>query len=267
MHYPSCINLMVSEVTCKYLVQHISCSNYLREDDMEKRPVGRPIEGEEAKRLPLSLRTTPRIRYAIEQAAESSGRSLAQEMEHRLEDSVNSDVNFGGAHNNAFFRMMTTVVQAIEERNGAKWTDDLDTYWAVREALNLILKQNSPAPDEPVKAYFTAESARIEAEKLYREARSTYKLKQNEIEGAGGFNSFSQPKTLTENQRMALALYRDSEDSARAALDKAEALEAELDLPFTQRLDRARDIGLGAGENAFRIYGRKPARPSRGAKV
>jgi hypothetical protein len=39
----------------------------------------------EIKRYPLNMRTTKRIREKLESAAESSGRSLAQEVEYRLE--------------------------------------------------------------------------------------------------------------------------------------------------------------------------------------
>jgi hypothetical protein len=40
------------------------------------------------KRWPLSLRTTKELREGLERAAAKSGRSLAQEVEHRLEASL-----------------------------------------------------------------------------------------------------------------------------------------------------------------------------------
>jgi hypothetical protein len=39
------------------------------------------------KRYPLNMRTTLELRQKIEEAAEWSGRSLVQEVEHRLEES------------------------------------------------------------------------------------------------------------------------------------------------------------------------------------
>lgn len=46
---------------------------------------------EKRRRCPLSLRTTPEVRSALEAAAEASGRSLTQETEFRLERSFEMD--------------------------------------------------------------------------------------------------------------------------------------------------------------------------------
>ena len=45
----------------------------------------------EGKRVPLNMRTTREVRAALEEAAAQSGRSLVQEVEHRLGQSFNED--------------------------------------------------------------------------------------------------------------------------------------------------------------------------------
>lgn len=62
---------------------------------------GRPKKDRaDAKRCPLNMRTTPALRERLEKCAARSGRSLAQEVEYRLEQSV----------------MVDSVVEWIERR-------------------------------------------------------------------------------------------------------------------------------------------------------
>jgi predicted HicB family RNase H-like nuclease len=51
----------------------------------------KPLPEGEGKRAPLSMRTTQSLRVKLELAAAQSGRSLAQEVEHRLEQSFIHD--------------------------------------------------------------------------------------------------------------------------------------------------------------------------------
>ena len=53
-----------------------------------KNPRGRPSKGDLAKRSPLALRTTKALKEALINAAAESGRSLAHEIEVRLEASL-----------------------------------------------------------------------------------------------------------------------------------------------------------------------------------
>jgi hypothetical protein len=58
----------------------------------QRRPrIGRPRLNEDAKRVPVSFRTTPNMSEKITAAAKASGRSLAQEVEYRLERSFRDD--------------------------------------------------------------------------------------------------------------------------------------------------------------------------------
>jgi hypothetical protein len=58
------------------------------------RPRGRPpLPAGEAKRYPLAIRSTKEMKDALVRAAKLSGRSLAQEIEYRLERSLQEDID------------------------------------------------------------------------------------------------------------------------------------------------------------------------------
>ena len=58
----------------------------------KKSKMGRPpLPPGEGKRMPLNMRTTREVRAKLELAAADSGRSLVQEVEHRLEQSFEQD--------------------------------------------------------------------------------------------------------------------------------------------------------------------------------
>ncbi len=53
---------------------------------------GRPrLPADQGKRVPLNMRTTREVREKMEAAARRSGRSLAQEVEWRLEESLRAE--------------------------------------------------------------------------------------------------------------------------------------------------------------------------------
>jgi hypothetical protein len=51
---------------------------------------------ERGRRYPLNMRTTKQVRAQLEAAARASGRSLVQEVEHRITRSMAEDQAFGG---------------------------------------------------------------------------------------------------------------------------------------------------------------------------
>ncbi|TCM10335.1 hypothetical protein [Sphingomonas sp. PP-CC-3G-468] len=109
---------------------------------------GRPTERGESKRAPISMRTTPAIRAALEEAAERGGRSLAQEIEQRLERSVAADEGAGSVATAAFLASITADIGAIEAATGQGWTVDLRTFGAVRYAIAEAIADRMPAPVE-----------------------------------------------------------------------------------------------------------------------
>jgi hypothetical protein len=100
-----------------------------------------PLPPEEGKRYPLNMRTTKEVREKLEAAASESGRSLAQEVEFRVQQSLRDDEvraeAFGGAHNYALMRLISAAIAAVETSRGAKWTEDPHVF---REAQAISVR-------------------------------------------------------------------------------------------------------------------------------
>lgn len=98
----------------------------------------------EGKRVPLNMRTTRETREKLEKSAAGSGRSLAQEVEHRLERSFGEEENLRWAFSaiigdEALSRTMmliASVIRVIEEERGLPWREDP----AAREEAALLFK-------------------------------------------------------------------------------------------------------------------------------
>lgn len=98
----------------------------------------------EGKRSTLSVRLTPEGRARLEKAASASGRSLAQEVEMRLEKSFGEDVFidqlFGGSrHSRNFVEASATAIRRIELAREKRWVDDYGTLWACRRAIEHVM--------------------------------------------------------------------------------------------------------------------------------
>ena len=107
----------------------------------KKRGRGRPkLAPGEGKRYPLSLRTTREIRELIEREAITSGRSLAQEAEYRIQKSFLDErlkyEEFGGPSLYWFMKTLAVGARATAERLGGTFEDS-----NIRpEAINAIEK-------------------------------------------------------------------------------------------------------------------------------
>jgi hypothetical protein len=98
------------------------------------------------KRYPLNMRTTKQTRDALEAAAHKSGRSLAQEIEFRLEQSFHAEREFGGADSYQFFKLLASMVGMIEARTGQDWSEHYETFTAVRNCLTAVIQAAGPKP-------------------------------------------------------------------------------------------------------------------------
>lgn len=110
----------------------------------KKNPGGRPTERGESKRAPISMRTTPSIRAALEEAADREGRSLAQEIEQRLERSVAEEQVRGGPHNVRLLDAIAAEVATIETITGESWNKDQVTFHLILLAIPEMLHQHAP---------------------------------------------------------------------------------------------------------------------------
>ena len=97
--------------------------------------------GSAGKRYPLNMRTTKVIRDHLERAAEASGRSLAQEVEFRLEQSVQEEGVYGGPELAALFKQIAGAVSFIEQKTGRRWREHQETFMAVVTAFKGVLAQ------------------------------------------------------------------------------------------------------------------------------
>ncbi|MFP6732190.1 MAG: hypothetical protein VCD50_18845 [Alphaproteobacteria bacterium] len=102
---------------------------------------GRPrLSPELAKRHPLNMKTTKRIRSQLEEAAELSNRTLSQEVEHRLSESfLPMEILFGSDDTQALLRAIAGVVQVVENATKKPWTEDSDTADLAYRAITRIL--------------------------------------------------------------------------------------------------------------------------------
>lgn len=134
---------------------------------------GRPREGVEAKRVPLSFRTTQQVRDYLDEAARSSGRSLAQEVEYRLSQFGYAEELLGGSGTARVLRAAANVIDAVESRSGKSWLEDYWTAISVQAAIERLLRAYSPlephasqATSQPSEADVVREKERYEEAKL-----------------------------------------------------------------------------------------------------
>lgn len=105
---------------------------------------GRPPERGESKRSPISMRTTPTIRAALEAAAERQGRSLAQEIEQRLERSIEMDGIRGSRETAQLIEAVAAEIIDVERWSGGRWFEDQMTFYGTLEAVTGAIKDRAP---------------------------------------------------------------------------------------------------------------------------
>jgi hypothetical protein len=110
------------------------------------RPGTKPKGPYQDKRAALTTRITQETRSALEDAARVSGRSLSQEIEFRLVQSIRDEDGFGGNENAALFRMLAGAAGLIEARTSKEWMKDWDTYIAVDSAWKRLIGHAGPPP-------------------------------------------------------------------------------------------------------------------------
>jgi hypothetical protein len=167
---------------------------------MEGRKVGRPRKGDTAKRAPLNMKTTPQLRDRMQRAADANGRALTQEVEARLDRSLDRDDQFGGQHVATFVDLLGMTIRVIEQRHGARWIDEPGTYDAVEAASLRLLGWNRPRePDmhyvkmaEVHRAWNAAHAAYDDATKALDDYRGGLGVKST-----GGIEALSWPPPPT----------------------------------------------------------------------
>jgi hypothetical protein len=121
----------------------------------EPRPRGRPaLPPDQGKRHPFNLRTTKELRDQLQTAADGSGRSLAQEIERRLEQSFDDVLDAGFTRNAGVLLMIARILRDASIYaaivGSPDWLDDGGDFEAVRAAINtamLTLRPQWPSGD------------------------------------------------------------------------------------------------------------------------
>jgi hypothetical protein len=85
----------------------------------------------------------PDTRVGLEQAARAGKRSLSQEIERRLRESLSSDVRRAD-HIRALGELVKLTAENIEQITGTSWLTDPFTAEAVRHAIDQVLSHFAP---------------------------------------------------------------------------------------------------------------------------
>jgi TraY domain len=114
---------------------------------------GRKPKGEiRGKSHTLTTRITQETRSGLEREAARSGRSLSQEIEVRLVNSLHMpehiEKEWGKPHVYALARLISQLVIGIELSTGKSWRQDSFTAHAVRAATDIIVARL--IPDGPI---------------------------------------------------------------------------------------------------------------------
>jgi hypothetical protein len=126
----------------------------------EGKPRGRPPVGaEKAKRHPLGIRTTRELKDLLQRAADSAGRSVAQEVELRLERSFDADAALRGPRTAALLRAVAGVISAAWGGAADQWLDNPPIRRAmfnrVKRHLDLVHAQLSEAEQRSLEELVT----------------------------------------------------------------------------------------------------------------
>mgnify|MGYP001462044726 CR=1 FL=1 len=102
-----------------------------------KRGRGRPpLSPGQAKRSSFNTRIRPEIKKLLEREARKAGRSLSEEIEYRLEGSLQNEQEryeeFGGRNGYELCRLFAVMGNQVSRTTGKSWVEDLNTFTATR---------------------------------------------------------------------------------------------------------------------------------------
>jgi hypothetical protein len=167
---------------------------------MEGRKAGRPSKGDKAKRAPLNMKTTPQLRDRMQRAADANGRALTQEVEARLDRSLDRDNQYGGQHVATFVDLLGMAIRVIEQKHGTRWIDDPGTFDAVEAASLRLLSWNRPRePDVHYVKMAQVHRAWNAAHAAYEEATTALDAYRNglSVKSTGGIEALAWPPAPT----------------------------------------------------------------------
>jgi hypothetical protein len=111
---------------------------------------GRPAlpEGEGKLYAVSGFRTTKQVKDFLQQRADSSGGSIAQEVEARLLDSFDFEGMLGGPRATRFFRILAKRIELVTKNES--WLDDYQSYQLVRGIVLKTFDELAPPRPDPL---------------------------------------------------------------------------------------------------------------------
>jgi hypothetical protein len=127
---------------------------------------GRKPRGDFSKKTAaITTRVTAATKGALERAAQKSGRSLSQEIEHRLDVSIRRDREFARqGHIRALAEAIALVAERVERATEKDWRNDPFTSEALRHAVEFFLFHFAAQGTPEVPASVKATAARMPPE-------------------------------------------------------------------------------------------------------
>jgi hypothetical protein len=194
---------------------------------------GRKPRGEfKGKSATLTTRITPETRAAMERAAQKSGRSLSQEVERRLNDSVRNERN-RRSDVRALAEAVAIVAEKVEIATGKQWLQDAFTGDALRGGIEVLVRHFAPHGARVIPPKVEEAAARMLPEATERD-RSPSRVGEMEalkvitiIEHFGGWDkNYLQRVVMSDELYRYLQILRDLGSGAertQAALQEAQA--------------------------------------------
>ena len=119
-----------------------------------KRPRGRPSQG---RRDTFKFRMRRTVRDQLIDAAQSSGVSVSEEIERRIEESFSKagvvTAMFGGDQNAQLLFAFSVAIREVERQTGKRWWEDPATSEQMRRAIDAIILAQVPISAEAQKRY------------------------------------------------------------------------------------------------------------------
>ena len=140
---------------------------------------GRKPRGEfKGKSATLTTRVMPETRAAMERAAQKSGRSLSQEVERRLNDSVLNERN-RRSDVRALAEAIAIVTEKVEIATGKRWLQDAFTGDALRHGIEVLVRHFAPHGARVIPPNVEEAAAKVRPEASERD-RSPTRVGENE---------------------------------------------------------------------------------------
>jgi hypothetical protein len=126
----------------------------------------------------LTTRVMPETRAAMERAAQKSGRSLSQEVERRLNDSVLNERN-RRSDVRALAEAIAIVTEKVEIATGKRWLQDAFTGDALRHGIEVLVRHFAPHGARVIPPNVEEAAAKVRPEASERD-RSPTRIGENE---------------------------------------------------------------------------------------